>query len=291
MERLQVAIEKARAQREGTDEAEGQASATAKPAGQKARKAPASSQTTPSAHSDPTALWQALQPIDPTGLLRASESRITTLKSGPESAPFDILRTRILHQAQTNGWKRIAITSPHSGCGKTLTMVNLGFSFARQAEQRTLMLDFDLRRPALAKVLWQTPAHTMGDVLQGRVPFARHALRHGDNLAFGLNAGPVKHSSELLQSTATRDTLGQIEADYQPDLVLFDMPPLRSTDDSIGFLRFVDAAIIIVAAEETPMNQIDVAERQVAELTNVMGIVLNKCRIMDGEYGYENYAS
>ena len=37
------------------------------------------------------------------------------------------------------------------------------------------------------------------------------------------------------------------------------------------------------------MSQIDVAERQVAELTNVMGIVLNKCRIMDGDYGYEAY--
>ncbi len=282
MERLQAAIEKARAQREG---------AALVPEGTRAASATgalsaAPAQTTGLAgESD---LWRALRPLDIEGLRRQSR-QLVTLQPGAPSAPFDILRTRISQQAQANGWKRIAVTSPHSGCGKTMTTANLAFSFGRQTEQRTLIIDFDMRRGTLAKTLGQTPAHNMGDVLAGRVSFADHALRHGDNVAFGLNGGPVTNPSELLQSSQTRDTLAAIEAAYQPDLVLFDVPPLRATDDSIGFLRQVDAAIIIVAAEETPMSQIDVAERQVAELTNVMGIVLNKCRIMDGDYGYEAY--
>ena len=296
MERLQVAIEKARAQRDGTDpdRAEAEAPVQGKTGEDKARKASAPLQTlalTADAQVDQTRLWHALRPLDMSGITRGSDIRITTLKSGSDSAPFDMLRTRILHQAQTHGWKRIAVTSPHAGCGKTLTTANLAFSFARQAEMRTMVFDFDMRRPGLAKVLMQKPTATMGDVLDGRVPFAQHALRHGDNLAFALNARPVANSAELLHSTSTRDQLARIQAEYQPDIMLFDMPPLRSTDDSIGFLRFVDAAIIIVAAEQTPMAQIDVAERQVAELTNVMGVVLNKCRIMDGEYGYETYGS
>lgn len=286
MERLQAAIDKARAQRDGmapvaqkTNEAE---------AGQTGTKRAARKTEAPAGQDSVSLLWQALQPIAPTGLLRGGDARITTLKAGPGSAPFDILRTRILHQAETNGWRRIAITSPHAGCGKTLTTANLAFSFARQAEMRTLVFDFDMRRPKLGRILGQAPANTMGDVISGQIPFARHAMRHGDNLAFGLNSGPVKLSAELLQSNQTRDLLAGIEAEYRPDILLFDVPPLRSTDDSIGFLRHVDAAIIIAAAEETPMSQIDVAERQVAELTNVMGVVLNKCRIMDGEYGYES---
>lgn len=278
MERLQAAIEKARAQREGAASAQGRsASVTIATAG-------SSAPITPEA-ADP---WRSLRALDMEGLRRQSR-QLVTLQPGAPSAPFDILRTRIIHQAQANGWKRIAITSPHSGCGKTLTSANLAFSCGRQTELRTLVIDFDMRRGTLARTLGQTPGQTMGDVLEGRVPFTDHALRHGDNVAFGLNSGPVQNPSELLQSSQTRDTLAAIEATYQPDLILFDVPPLRATDDSIGFLRQVDAAIIIVAAEETPMSQIDVAERQVAELTNVMGIVLNKCRIMDGDYGYEAY--
>ncbi len=275
MERLQAAIEKARVQREGAALVSERVNTPVAAA-------------MPSTFAEATNLWGALGSVNAEGLRRQSR-QLVTLQPGAPSAPFDILRTRITQQAQANGWKRIAITSPHSGCGKTMTTANLAFSFGRQAEQRTLVIDFDMRRGTLAKMLGQTPAHNMGDVLEGRISFADHALRHGGNVAFGLNGSSVKNPSELLQSTMTRDTLAAIEAAYQPDLVLFDVPPLRATDDSIGFLRQVDAAIIIVAAEETPMSQIDVAERQVAELTNVMGIVLNKCRIMDGDYGYESY--
>lgn len=291
MERLQAAIEKARTQREGKADATPApvtAAPPAKAAGKAAGKTAPVAAAAAEAVSDLTALWRGLQPIDASGLLR---SQIVTLRPGPEAVAFDILRTRILHQAQTNGWKRIAIISPHSGCGKTLTTTNLAFSFARQSELRTLVLDLDLRRATLARTLGQSPAATMGDVLEGRVPFARHALRHGENLAFGLNREPVAHSSELLQSTKTREVLAEIEATYRPDILLFDVPPMRATDDSIGILQFVDAAVIVVAAEETPMKQIDVVERQVAELTNVMGIVLNKCRIMDDEYGYDAYGA
>lgn len=280
MERLQAAIEKARAQREGAVLAPQRADRGADPA----TAAPVAA----SAPGGVDELWAALRPLDAEGL-RLQSRQLVTLQPGAPSAPFDILRTRMLQQAQANGWKRIAVTSPHSGCGKTMTTANLAFSFGRQAEQRTLVIDFDMRRGTLAKTLGQSPAHTMGDVLEGRISFSDHALRYGQNVAFGLNGGTVKNPSELLQSSATRDALAAIEAAWQPDLMLFDVPPLRATDDSIGFLRQVDAAIIIVAAEETPMSQIDVAERQVAELTNVMGIVLNKCRIMDGDYGYEAY--
>lgn len=302
MERLQAAIEKARAQRDGL-QADLPPAAEGVPAA--VRGAAASGAAVAQGGAAPLVLGDALPPMkEPmkeivarwreirlldAAILRGANKQIVTLRPGSSAAPFDILRTRIAHQARANGWKRIAVVSPHSGCGKTLTTVNLAFSFGRQAEQRTLVIDFDLRRGTMAKVLNQTPLHTMGDVMEGRIGFAEHALRHGENVMFGLNSGPVRNPSELLQSSMTRETLAAIEAEYRPDLVLFDMPPLRATDDSIGFLRNVDAAIIVVAAGETPMSQIDVAERQVADLTNVMGVVLNKCRIMDGDYGHDDY--
>jgi Mrp family chromosome partitioning ATPase len=280
MERLQAAIAKARMQR------------GVQPPAQPAQ-APQGTQL-PGPRRDPADpelvnRWKALQEFDFSALPYSGDLPIMTLKSGAMAAPFDILRTRMLNLAQTNGWKRIAITSPHAGCGKTMIAANLSFSLARQSELRIITIDFDLRRTNLARILGQTVSATMGDVLEKRLSFAEHALRYGDNLAFGLNANSIPNSAELLQSTQTREILAEIEDSYAADIMLFDMPPLRSTDDSIGFLRAVDAVIIVAAAEQTPIGQIDVAERQVAELSNVMGVVLNKCRIMSGEHGYEQY--
>jgi Mrp family chromosome partitioning ATPase len=270
MERLQVAIEKARKQRLD------KSTRSTAPRGEEVAKP-----------IDRNALWAAPKPLS----MRASNvrrNRLVALDGGVEAAPFDMLRTRILQQARQNDWRRIAIVSPHSACGKSMTVANLAFSFARQKDVRTLVMDFDLRRLGLSRMLGQDCIHTMADVLDGRVSFADHALRYGENVIFGLNNGPVSNPSEVLQSQNTAKRLKEIEAAYAPNIMLFDMPPLMGTDDSFGFLRNVDCALIMIEAEQTTTAQIDQSERQVAELTKVMGLVLNKCRYVDEthEYGY-----
>ena len=116
--------------------------------------------------------------------------------------------------------------------------------------------------------------------------FADHAVRIGPNVALGLNNKTISNSAEILQSSSTQDRLNEIQADYQPDIMLFDLPPLMVSDDNFGFLKNVDCAILLVEAEKTTVKQIDHAERQLAELTNVMGIVLNKSHYTNDGYGY-----
>jgi len=231
--------------------------------------------------------WQAFAPIR-RDIETLKRNRVVAVESGHASAPYDLLRTKIMHQAQSNGWRRIAIVSPDPAAGKTTTLANLAFSFERQHDMRLMCLDLDLRRPNLHRVLGQTVDHSMADVLEGRVRFAEHGLRLGERVAFGLNRSAASRPSELLLSRAARDVLDAIEQDYTPDLVFFDISPLNVSDDNIAFLQNVDCALIIAAAESTPTGLIDQAERQVAELTNVMGIVLNKCRYASEIEGY-NY--
>jgi len=268
MERLHQAIQKARADREGLVHEQPMT-----------RDVPLPPQPV-------RAAWDALPEIK----LRKrtlQKGRVLTLDGGVESAPYDLLRTRILQQIKQNDWRRVAIVSPHSGCGKTTATANLAFSLSRQVDIRSLVLDFDLRRRGLSELLRQKLKHGMPDVLEGDVDFADHGLRFADNLAFGLNRYATRSASEILQSPSTRTVLDQMQKVYQPDLMLFDMPPLNASDDNFGFLQNVDAAVLIAAAEKTTMSQIDVAERQIAELTNVLGIVLNQCRYTSGAYGHE----
>lgn len=264
MEKLQAAIEKARAQRQ-------EAQPARKPA--------------PDASGEAVDLWSVLRPVDVTPQT-IRKNRLVARNGGHDAAPFDMLRTRILQQAREHDWKRVAIVSPHSACGKTTTVANLVFSFGRQTDLNVVALDLDMRRAELAKVLGLTPENSVGDLLEGRVAFSDHGMRYGPNVALGLSGKKITNSSEILQSQRTQDVLDDIQYQYGPDLMLFDMPPLIGNDDNFGFLKNVDCALLLVEAEKTTTKQIDLAERQLAELTNVIGIVLNKSRYADETYGY-----
>ena len=151
-----------------------------------------------------------------------------------------------------------------------------------------MVLDLDMRRAGLTKIMGQQSPFGMSEVLERKAEFADQARRYGANVAFGLNSGSkVKNPSEILQSAQTTEVLDDITATYAPDIMICDMPPLMASDDNFGFLQNVDCALILIAAEKTSMSQIDIAERNVAELTNVMGIILNKCRYTQGAYGHE----
>lgn len=237
------------------------------------------------------ALWAGMTPVDLTAR-QLRNNRLLATKGGPHSIPYDLLRTRLLHQARRNGWRHIGIVSPTADCGKTTAAANLAFAFSRQPELRLLLLDLDLRRPQLARMMGQKVEHSMEDVLLGQVSFAAHARRLGENVGIGFNTGFAGAPSELLQSARTEEKLAEITEEFDPDLVLFDLPPMMSTDDNFGFLGKVDAVLVMVAAEQSNMDHIDVALRQLGELTTVLGIVLNKCRHTGGAYGYEsNYYS
>lgn len=269
MEKLQAAIEKAREQRQN-----------GKPARSRQSPAPARTPTGPLEQR-----WSALEAFH-IAPATARQNRLVSALGGKDAGPFDMLRTRILQQAAQHGWKRVALVSPHSGCGKTTTAANLVFSFGRQADLNTIVLDLDFRRQGLAAVLAHQPQKNMGDVLKGDLDFADHGLRHGDNVAIGLNSGVIQHASEILQSQRAKQVLDDIQHVYEPDIMLFDMPPLMGADDNFGFLGNVDCALLVAAAERTTTEQLDIAERQLSELTNVMGIVLNKSHFTDGVYGY-----
>ncbi|MEY8881826.1 CpsD/CapB family tyrosine-protein kinase [Donghicola sp. XS_ASV15] len=279
MERLQAALQKARAQREATpfDTSRNRS----------ARRAPLPSSRRRASLIDD--VWQGLPEMEHCMDVWQLH-RLFAYKGGADAAPFDLLRTKLLRMVREQGWKRIAILSANADAGKSTTVANLALSFARQKDIRGVCIDFDLRRPSMARLLGQHLQTNMGQVIRGEVPLDAHMRRLGMNMAFAMNDLPVSQPAELLQSKRTEELISDIESRYSSDVVLFDMPPMMVADDAHGFLRWVDAALIVVEAEKTPLKQIDILERQVADLTNVAGIVLNKCNYTDEYTGsYHDY--
>ena len=235
------------------------------------------------------AAWSRLPrlDLDPARLRR---NRIVTLdKAEPAHVPFDMLRTQILQTMRAQGWRSLAITSPTPGCGKTLTCLNLAFSLARQRKARIALVELDLRRPTMAELLDARPTRPVTDMLTGEASIEETMLRAGDGLALALADGPSSDSAELLHDDATADALAAMTDALDPDLVIYDLPPMLATDDAAAFLGHVDCAILIAAANESELKDIETCEARMAPLTEVMGIVLNKCEFAARDqyrYGY-----
>jgi protein-tyrosine kinase len=234
-----------------------------------------------------TQMWADLPAFDPDPKVLA-RNRVVTWQANPEAIPFDRLSTKTRTYMRKNNWRRLAITSATPDCGKTLVAANLALSLARQPDIRTLLIEIDIRCPSLAALFGAKPAHDIVDVLAGNVPFEEHALRLGNNLAVCMAIRHIADPGQLLQKTSTHDVLKDIEARYRPDLVIFDMPPLIAGAYTLAFLGNVDCALTVARAGRSTVTQIDNSERDIAEHTNVLGIVLNQCDFGDDTTGNQS---
>lgn len=267
MEKLQNALETARKSRSGTlDKRTAAPAAPPRPRKAEGRRA-----------GDPDGLWQALEPFEVDDA-HLENRRIVTRAASNEGAHFDILRTKILLQMRQNGWKRLAITSPMPQSGKTTTACNLALGLGRQRDMRAILFDLDLRDPSVHDVLRIRPQISIGEVISGKADFSEQAMRFGDNIAVSMANTVENDPSRFLLAEETTQALDEIEARYQPDLMIFDLPSMLVTDDTRAFLKNVDCALIVARADTTRYAQFDVCEREITEQTNVLGVVLNAYR-------------
>ncbi len=293
MERLQEALSRARDRRREASAQAAEAVATEQTPAQDRNAADASSPpkpgprvTTDNTDASVVAAWRALPQYVPNERL-LKNNRIMSYFGGAAAQPFDMMRTRLLQTCKANNYRRIAITSPTSKCGKSTITANLAFGLARQTELRVLVIEIDMRRPELANLIGIRETLTFARALSGHEPPEAHMIAYGNNLAFATNRVPSANSSEILHSTFARQQIERVEKTFAPDLVLFDAPPMLASDDTISFLDFVDGAILVAAAEQTSIDEVDVGETEIASATNMIGVVLNKSRYSQSSYGYD----
>lgn len=262
MERLRDAIAKARASRlEGA----------AEPARRPPIRAPQAAR--PAADT-----WPALRAIELDDGRLAEERIVSWKKSDPAHVAFDVLRTRLLRVLVANGWRKVLITSPSKGCGKTTVALNLAMSLSRQAAARTLMIDLDLRTPRVARRLGLDDDHlSIVDWLSSDEPPRSHVVRVGDNLAICPNNSPVENSAEVLHDVRTAQRLDAAITELDPAVVIYDTVPMLVSDDTLGFLPQVDCVLMVAGAGHTTAEQIEECERLLEGNSNFLGVLLNKC--------------
>lgn len=239
---------------------------------------------------DVAVAWDSLPRADISDHALAKARVVTRDGRARPARAFDMLRTRLLRLMKERGWRSLAITSPTPGCGKTTTCLNLAFSFARRREGRTLLLELDLLKPEMARLLKLTPPRSVASLLGGGHPVEDCLLRVGDRLAFGLATERAGNSAELLQSAVCAEALWRTSATLAPDVILYDLPPVFAADDALGFAPKADCALVLAAEGQSALGEIDRCVAQLSRVTNVLGVVLSKSAFPSADgYGYYGY--
>tara|TARA_R100000789_G_scaffold1640_3_gene5005 strand:- start:916 stop:1842 length:927 start_codon:yes stop_codon:yes gene_type:complete len=191
---------------------------------------------------------------------------------------FDLLRTRLRQTTLEHRWVNIAVTAPTSGSGNSFSATNLALSLSRVPGSRTVLMDMNMRNPGLARAFDMQAPGAMSDLLSGQADLGKGMLRVSDTLALGLNDQPEVNAAEILQDSATAETLLRLRASLQPEIVLYDMPPMLEHDDLSAFLPQLDGVLLISDGTQTMARHLRECERMLEGQVPLLGIVLNRAR-------------
>lgn len=254
--------------------------------GQNAERAPASdglrlerdvfTDPYPLALFNPSRVWESLNAVTLNGDTLAGNGLFTNPDESPAGPAFDILRTRVSQAMAERGWRRIGVTSPTHGCGKSFTAANLALSLARRPGSRTILIDLDLRRPALHRMLGLTPLGALREFLEGTQPMESLFVRVGKSLAIGLNGEAASDAGDILHAPESKQALEAMDVQLDPEIVVIDLPPALVSDDVIAMGDKIDAVLIVVDGTRSTARDIRNTEALFEGRIPVMGIVLNR---------------
>ena len=228
--------------------------------------------------ANPTRVWESLSPVQLSGQTLIGNGLFPMPCNQPAGLAIDQLRSKILHGLAQQGWKRIAVTSPTHGCGKSFVAANLALSLARRPTSRTALIDLDLRRPHLANLLGLQDAPDLTEFLTGEQPLESIFRRYGRTLALGLNSTPVEMAAELLHSPDSALALSAMVEQLDPEVVIYDMPPALGTDDLLAIAPSVDAVLLVVDGTKTSPEDVRACERLFEGRLPLLGVVLNRAQ-------------
>lgn len=221
----------------------------------------------------------------------------TVTTDEPDSPQAEALRNlrasiSLLGEASQN--RLLLVTSAIPGEGKSFTSSNLGASFATQG-LKTLVIDADLRRPALSAAFLETEYRKgttyrgLTDVLSGQAE-VNETIQHTavDNLSLMPSGRRAPNPSELLANFNFPPFFEALLAKY--DRVIVDTAPINAVSDAMSIAPYVQAVCLVLRFGKTPRRAV---KRAIILLqkTNarIAGIVMNRMPKRKGASYYYYY--
>ena len=200
---------------------------------------------------------------------------------------FRNLRSRMEYVARKESPISMLITSTEPKDGKTFIACNLA-SIYQLTGKKTIIVDFDLRRPAMSKTLEVGNEKGLSNYLIGQVELKDIIITHPEYDFDVISAGTIPpNPSELLRSEKTMDLLNKLKETY--DYVVVDCSPVGLVSDAHFLARHVDVLLYVVRNEKTNRNflRYTVNELREDQIANI-AVIYNDVNLRSGYSGYGN---
>src|SRR5450755_2475149 len=199
---------------------------------------------------------------------------------------YRALRTSLLLSNLGAPPKVIMVTSARPQEGKTTTSINTAIVLAQKGV-RVLLMDADLRRPSIHKVLGMGPRSGLSNVLTGSATLQQTITTSPvlPNL-FIMSAGtPPPNPAELLASSNMRDLVMELRESY--DHIVIDTPPTLSVTDAVVLSPRADATILVIRSGQTTKQALRRARDILVQVNaHVAGVLLNAVDLTSPDYYY-----
>lgn len=207
---------------------------------------------------------------------------------------FRVIKRPLIRNAMGKGASVIAngnlimVTSALAGEGKSFTAINLALSIATELDNTVMLVDADVARPSVLRVLGLPPSPGLLDlVLDESLDMSSVLLKTNiDKLSILPSGLQHQRATELLASDAMIRMLGTMASRYPDRIVIFDSPPLLLTTEARVLATHMGQIVMVVRAETTLQSDVQHALSHI-ETCPVKLLVLNQARAAsEGAYGY-----
>lgn len=218
---------------------------------------------------------------------------VAILKDAPPDAPdaegYRIMRTNIEFNRKTPSANTLTIVSGGVGEGKSTTLNNLAFTFAKGG-YRTLIVDADLRRPSQHRFFGLTNERGLTDFLTSDIPLEPLIQStEVENLSLLPSGRLPIDAAGILNSQRMIDLINKVKEEY--DIVFFDSPPILGVSDASVIASSVDLTLVVVQHRRFPRAMLLRVKQALNNVgARIVGCVLNNTDVRHDEY-YEYYTS
>jgi exopolysaccharide/PEP-CTERM locus tyrosine autokinase len=197
----------------------------------------------------------------------------------------------IIRATKSDFLNTLMVTSSVGGEGKTLTAINLAISMAQEIDHSILLVDADLRKPAIHHYLGISIEHGLSDYLSGDAELKDLLIRTGIGKLVFLPAGrKIENPVELLSSGRMRELIKELKHRYADRYIIIDTPPIMPFAEALAIGSYVDGVVFVVREGYAQRRTVEEAINLINSF-KILGVVFNAAKIenLDGHYARYSY--
>jgi succinoglycan biosynthesis transport protein ExoP len=198
---------------------------------------------------------------------------------------YRTIRTAIYFGAPEGRTKRILVTSPAPGDGKTTSASNLAIAMA-QAGQRVLLMDCDLRKPMQHRIFGIEDGVGLTSVVAGKISLGKAIKAAPTKGLYILPSGPLPpNPSEILNGQVFAQIMARLEEKF--DHIVVDSPPVMPVTDARILGAFCDLTVIVLRVQKSSRRLSEHAVNSMNSVgSRILGVIVNGVPRHKNGYGY-----